>query len=68
MNKVFPSAVAALKDVVHDKQLLAVGGFGLCGIPEALIAALRDSGVKDLTVISNNAGVDDFGLDRRAHV
>ena len=62
MNKVFPSAVAALKDVVHDKQLLAVGGFGLCGIPEALIAALRDSGVKELTVISNNAGVDDFGL------
>ena len=62
MNKVFPSATAALKDVVHDKQLLAVGGFGLCGIPEALIAALRDSGVKDLTVISNNAGVDDFGL------
>ena len=62
MNKVFPSAVAALKDVVRDKQLLAVGGFGLCGIPEALIAALRDSGVKDLTVISNNAGVDDFGL------
>jgi len=62
LNKVFPSAVAALKDVVHDKQLLAVGGFGLCGIPEALIAALRDSGVKDLTVISNNAGVDDFGL------
>ncbi|MCX7269270.1 MAG: CoA transferase subunit A [Burkholderiales bacterium] len=62
MNKVFPSAAAALKDVVYDKQLLAVGGFGLCGIPEALIAALRDSGVKDLTVISNNAGVDDFGL------
>jgi len=48
--------------VVHDKQLLAVGGFGLCGIPEALIAGLRDSGVKELTVISNNAGVDDFGL------
>jgi len=62
LNKVFPSAAAALKDVVHDKQLLAVGGFGLCGIPEALIAALRDTGVKDLTVISNNAGVDDFGL------
>jgi len=62
LNKVFPSAAAALKDVVHDKQLLAVGGFGLCGIPEALIAALRDSGIKDLTVISNNAGVDDFGL------
>jgi 3-oxoacid CoA-transferase subunit A len=47
---------------VRDGQLLAVGGFGLCGIPEALIAALRDSGVKDLTVISNNAGVDGFGL------
>ena len=62
MNKVFPSVAAALKDVVHDKQLLAVGGFGLCGIPEALIAGLRDSGVKELTVISNNAGVDDFGL------
>jgi len=62
LNKVFPSAAAALKDVVHDKQLLAVGGFGLCGIPEALIAGLRDSGVKELTVISNNAGVDDFGL------
>jgi 3-oxoacid CoA-transferase subunit A len=62
MNKVFPSAAAALSGVVHDGQLLAVGGFGLCGIPEALIAALRDSGVKDLTVISNNAGVDGFGL------
>jgi 3-oxoacid CoA-transferase subunit A len=62
MNKVFPSAAAALADVVKDGQLLAVGGFGLCGIPEALIAALRDSGVKNLTVISNNAGVDGFGL------
>ncbi|MFM8609661.1 MAG: CoA transferase subunit A [Burkholderiaceae bacterium] len=62
MNKVFPSAAAALKDVVRDGQLIAVGGFGLCGIPEALIAALRDSGVKNLTAISNNAGVDDFGL------
>ena len=62
MNKVFPSAAAALQGVVSDGQLLAVGGFGLCGIPEALIAALRDSGVKDLTVISNNAGVDGFGL------
>ena len=62
MNKVFPSAAEALKGVVADGQLMAVGGFGLCGIPEALIAALRDSGVKDLTVISNNAGVDDFGL------
>ena len=62
MNKVYPSAAEALKGVVADGQLLAVGGFGLCGIPEALIAALRDSGVKNLTVISNNAGVDGFGL------
>ncbi|MBO9689632.1 CoA transferase subunit A [Roseateles chitosanitabidus] len=62
MNKLYPSAHAALEGVVGDGQLLAVGGFGLCGIPEALIAALRDSGVKGLTVISNNAGVDGFGL------
>ena len=62
MNKLYPSAPDALKGVVQDGQLLAVGGFGLCGIPEALIGALRDSGVKNLTVISNNAGVDDFGL------
>jgi 3-oxoacid CoA-transferase subunit A len=51
-----------LADIVHDGQTLAVGGFGLCGIPEALIAALRDTGVKNLTCISNNAGVDGFGL------
>jgi 3-oxoacid CoA-transferase subunit A len=62
MNKVYPSAEQALAGVVKDGQLLAVGGFGLCGIPEALIAALRDSGVKNLTCISNNAGVDGFGL------
>ncbi|PND36311.1 succinyl-CoA--3-ketoacid-CoA transferase [Paucibacter aquatile] len=62
MNKVFASAAEALSGLVRDGQLLAVGGFGLCGIPEALIAALRDSAVKDLTVISNNAGVDGFGL------
>jgi 3-oxoacid CoA-transferase subunit A len=62
MKKVYPSAAAALQGIVRDGQLLAVGGFGLCGIPEALIAALRDTGVKDLTVISNNAGVDGFGL------
>ncbi|NML14570.1 CoA transferase subunit A [Azohydromonas caseinilytica] len=62
MNKLYPSAAEALKGIVKDGQLLAVGGFGLCGIPEALIAALRDSGVKNLTVISNNAGVDGFGL------
>jgi 3-oxoacid CoA-transferase subunit A len=64
MNKVYPSAAAALQGIVHDGQLLAVGGFGLCGIPEALIDALRDSGAKDLTVISNNAGVDGFGLGK----
>ena len=62
MNKIYPSAAKALEGIVHDGQLLAVGGFGLCGIPEALIAGLRDSGVKNLTVISNNAGVDGFGL------
>ncbi|MDQ3524044.1 MAG: CoA transferase subunit A [Chloroflexota bacterium] len=61
-HKLFPSADEALRHVVADGQTLAVGGFGLCGIPEALIAALRDSGVKGLTVISNNAGVDGFGL------
>ncbi|MFY8136263.1 MAG: CoA-transferase, partial [Aquimonas sp.] len=61
-NKVYPSAEAALSDLVADGQTLAVGGFGLCGIPEALIAALRDSGAKNLTAISNNAGVDGFGL------
>ena len=62
MNKSYPSAAAALQDIVADGQLFGVGGFGLCGIPEALIAALRDSGVKNLTAISNNAGVDGFGL------
>ena len=64
MNKLFPSATEALKGVVSDGQLLAVGGFGLCGIPEALIDALRDTGAKNLTVISNNAGVDGFGLGK----
>src|SRR5665213_3267795 len=62
MNKVYPDANAALAGIVKDGQTIAVGGFGLCGIPEALIAALRDSGVKNLTAISNNAGVDGFGL------
>src|SRR5688500_14686151 len=61
-GKVFPDAGAALAGQVADGQTLAVGGFGLCGIPEALIEALRDSGVRNLTVISNNAGVDGFGL------
>jgi 3-oxoacid CoA-transferase subunit A len=62
MNKIYPDAKAALAGIVADGQIIAVGGFGLCGIPEALIAALRDSGVKGLTAISNNAGVDGFGL------
>ena len=64
MNKVYPSAAAALDGVVRDGQLLAVGGFGLCGIPEALIDALQASGVQNLSVISNNAGVDGFGLGK----
>ena len=64
MNKIYPSAAAALQGIVKDGQLMAVGGFGLCGIPEALIDALCASGVKDLTVISNNAGVDGFGLGK----
>ena len=62
MNKLYPSAAHALEGLVEDGMTLAVGGFGLCGIPEALIAALRDSGKKNLTAISNNAGVDGFGL------
>lgn len=62
MNKVYPDAASALAGIVQDGQTIAVGGFGLCGIPEALILALRDSGVTGLTAISNNAGVDDFGL------
>lgn len=61
-GKQYADAAQALEGIVADGQTLAVGGFGLCGIPEALIAALRDSGVKDLTAISNNAGVDGFGL------
>ena len=64
MNKIFSSATAALDGVVSDGQLIAVGGFGLCGIPEALIDALLASGVKNLTAVSNNAGVDGFGLGK----
>ena len=63
-SKLYPDAKTALDGVVADDQTLAVGGFGLCGIPEALIEALRDSGVKGLTAISNHAGVDGFGLGR----
>lgn len=61
-NKVYESAESALNDIIQDCQTLAVGGFGLCGIPEALIAALKQTGAKELTCISNNAGVDGFGL------
>ncbi len=62
MKKVCKTAAEALDGVLFDGMLIAAGGFGLCGIPENLITAIRDSGVKDLTVASNNAGVDDFGL------
>ncbi len=62
MNKVWPNAYAALDGVLRDGMSLAIGGFGLCGIPEALILALRDHGVRDLTIASNNAGVDGIGL------
>jgi len=62
MNKVWPDASNVLSDVVRDGMLLAVGGFGLCGIPERLIAVLRDTGVRELTIASNNAGVDGWGL------
>ncbi|MGA1982434.1 MAG: CoA transferase subunit A [Acidobacteriaceae bacterium] len=61
-TKLWLDARAALSDIVQDGMLLAIGGFGLCGIPEALIAALRDTGVRNLTIASNNAGVDDWGL------
>ena len=61
-KKVFPDAAAALAGLLRDGMLVMAGGFGLCGIPEALILAIRESGVKDLTFVSNNAGVDDAGL------
>ncbi|MGH3552270.1 MAG: CoA transferase subunit A, partial [Mycobacterium sp.] len=62
MNKVHPDAKAALQGLLRDGITIAAGGFGLCGIPENLIQALVDSGVKDLTIVGNNAGVDDFGM------
>src|ERR1051325_10745887 len=62
MNKVFPDAKSALDGLLFDGMTIMCGGFGLCGIPENLIIALRDSGVKNITVISNNCGVDDFGM------
>jgi 3-oxoacid CoA-transferase subunit A len=64
MGKVYPSAASALDGLMRDGMTIAVGGFGLCGIPEALIDAAMESGVKNLTAISNNAGVDDFGLGK----
>ncbi len=62
MNKVYPDARAALAGLLRDGMLVMAGGFGLCGIPEALILAIRESGVKNLTVVSNNAGLDGVGL------
>lgn len=62
MNKVFPNAASALEGLVFDGMTVMSGGFGLCGIPEHLIVALRDTGVKEITVVSNNCGVDDFGM------
>jgi 3-oxoacid CoA-transferase subunit A len=62
MKKVYGSAAEALDGLLHDGMLIAAGGFGLCGIPELLLSAIRDAGVKDLTFASNNAGVDDFGI------
>ena len=62
MKKIYPNAAAALDGLLFDGMLIATGGFGLCGIPELLIAAIRDAGTKDLTIASNNAGVDGFGL------
>jgi 3-oxoacid CoA-transferase subunit A len=64
MKKIYPSAAAALEGLVEDGITVAVGGFGLCGIPEALIDALHDTGAKNLTAVSNNAGVDGIGLGR----
>ena len=62
MSKVYPNATAALNGLLHDNMTIAAGGFGLCGIPENLIAAVHESGVKGLTIVGNNAGVDDFGM------
>jgi len=62
MNKVYANAKAALDGLLHDNMTIAAGGFGLCGIPENLIAAVHESGVKGLTIVGNNAGVDDFGM------
>src|SRR6202043_3878331 len=62
MSKVYPDAKAALAGLLHDNMTIAAGGVGLCGIPEKLISALHDRGVKGLTIVGNNAGVDGFGM------
>src|SRR4051812_50205094 len=62
MSKVYPDAKTALDGLLHDNMTIASGGFGLCGIPENLIAALHESGIKGLTIVGNNAGVDGFGM------
>jgi 3-oxoacid CoA-transferase subunit A len=62
MKKVYPDGHAALAGLLHDGMMIMAGGFGLCGIPETLIKAIRDSGIKNLTVVSNNAGIDGIGL------
>ena len=62
LSKLWPDARSALADIVCDGMLLAIGGFGLCGVPEALILALRDTGIRNLTIASNNAGVDEWGI------
>ena len=62
MDKVYPSAAKALDGLLFDDMTLAAGGFGLCGIPENLIGALLEAGTKGLTIVGNNAGVDDFGM------
>src|SRR5688500_19096428 len=64
MQKLYPDAAAALEGLLFDGMTICAGGFGLCGIPERLIDALRDSGVKDLTIASNNAGIDGEGLGK----
>ena len=64
MKKIYPDAAAALEGVLTDGMTICAGGFGLCGIPERLIDAIRDSGVKDLTIVSNNAGIDNEGLGK----
>ena len=62
MSKIYANAAAALDGLLHDEMLIAAGGFGLCGIPELLLQAIKENGAKDLTFASNNAGVDDFGI------